>query len=460
MVDAHDYGAAGDGKADDTEALRHALQSGDGILDLRKGTYRITRPLIVDLKRTGYASIRGAGGAARILMTGAGPAIRLVGSHQGTSSPGTVKSPIWERERFPTIDGIEIVGKHPQAVGIELRKTMQATISRVLVRDCRHGIHLVERNRNFVLTDSHLYDNAEYGLFFDRCNLHQINVHGNHIGFNKRAGIKSLDGDVHNLQITGNDIEYNNDPGRKQPAENEPTGAEIWFEANNGIISEVTIASNTIQATVQPGGANIRIHGPLEDSPTGARLIAITGNIIGSQTRGIELKHAHRVAISGNTIYDSAELSLAAAHCSAIAVGANTVAWKNLDTRPPRDGFLFEECDNCALTGLVTHKLGYGNHAQGGAITLRRCTDMAVTGCQLTDPRVRGIDLIDCSRCRISDNSIVDRRSHPMMRDAIRLTGRGRDNVVQHNLIGGSTGHNLDVPSNQATLSGNVEINH
>lgn len=460
MVDAHDYGAVGDGNADDTEALAHALQSGDGILRLRKGTYRITQPLVVDLTRTGYASVGGQGGASRIVMTGAGPAIRIVGNHRGTALPRTVKPPTWERERFPTIEGIEIVGKHPQAVGIELRKTMQATLSRILVRNCRYGIHLVERNRNFVLSDSHLYDNAEYGLFFDRCNLHQTIVHGNHISYNKRAGIKSLDGDVHNLQITGNDIEYNNDPGSRQPVGEKPTGAEIWFEADKGIISEVTIASNTIQATVQPGGANIRIHGPLEASPTGARLIAITGNVIGSQQRGIELEHAHRVAITGNTIYDSAELSLAAAHCSAIAVGANTVAWRNLDADRPRDGFLFEDCDNCALTGLVTHKLGYGDQKQGGAITLLRCTDMAVTGCQLTDPRVRGIDLVDCSRCRISDNSIVDRRARPMMRNAIRLTGRGSNNLVQHNLVGGSTERHLDVPNGQALLTGNVEINH
>jgi len=460
MVDAYDYGAVGDGKANDTEALVHALHAGDGILDLRKGTYRITRPLVVDLARTGYASVRGQGGASRIVMTGAGPAIRLVGSHQGTSAPRTIKPPVWERERFPTIDGIEIVGTHPQAVGIELRKTMQATISRVLVRNCRHGIHLVERNRNFVLSDSHLYDNAEYGLFFDRCNLHQIIVHGNHISFNKRAGIKSRDGDVYNLQITGNDIEYNNDPGSKPLTGQKPAGAEIWFEANEGIISEVTIASNTIQATVQPGGANIRIHGPHKNSPTGARLIAINGNVIGSQIRGIELLHAHRVAITGNTIYDSAELSLAATHCSAIAVGANTVAWRNVDTEPPRDGFLFEDCDNCALTGLVTHKLGYGHRKRGGAITLLRCTDMAVTGCQLTDPRVRGIDMIDCSRCRVSDNSIVDRREPAMMRNAIRLTGRGEDNLVQHNLVGGAAGRDIDVPNGLAVLNDHVEIKH
>ena len=42
------------------------------------------------------------------------------------------------------------------------------------------------------------------GLLFDRCNLHQVIIHGNHISYCKRAGIRQLDGDVHNIQITGN----------------------------------------------------------------------------------------------------------------------------------------------------------------------------------------------------------------------------------------------------------------
>jgi hypothetical protein len=142
---------------------------------------------------------------------------------------------------------------------------MKCVISQVLVRRCRIAVHLVERNRDFLLTDSHLYDNHEVGLFFDRCNLHQIIVHGCHISWNKVAGIKSLGGDVHNLQIVGNDIEYNNRTAGGQPktpaADGHPGGSEIWFDATDGVISEVTISGNTIQATVQAGGANIRIVG-------------------------------------------------------------------------------------------------------------------------------------------------------------------------------------------------------
>ena len=458
MANVNDFGAVGDGAADESEALEHALAAGDGVLRLNKGTYRITRPIVIDTTKTGYAAVIGEGGTSRIIMAGPGPAIRIVGDHRGTAQPKSYQQHTWEQERFPTISGIEIVGAHAEAVGIELRKTTKATISQVLVRKCRYGIHLIERNRDFVLADSHLLDNAEYGLFFDRCNLHQIIVHGNHISWNKRAGIKSLDGDVHNLQITGNDIEYNNNPGVDRSPGGEPTGAEIWFEAAAGVISEVTIASNTIQATVQPGGANLRIHGSGEASPMGARLIAITGNVLGSQMRGIELRHVHRVAIVGNTIYGSDDLSLLAADCSAIAVGANSIAWRNLDTDQPRDGFRFEDCDNCSLTGLVTHKLGYGTAESGAAITMLRCSDMAVSNCQLTDPRIRGIELIDCVRCRISNNSIVDRRDRSTMLEAIRISGNSRDNLVQNNLVGRAQRANIRMPPESGVQQGNVEL--
>lgn len=266
MSNVFGFGAVGDGATDDTESLQHAIDSGDGVFRLNKGTYRITKPLVLDLTNTGFGAVRGEAGSSRIVMAAAGPATRVIGDHRGTASPGSIQPHTWDKERFPIINGIEIVGEHLDAVGIELRKTMKCVISQMLVRQCWVGVHLVERNRDFVLSDSHLYDNHEIGLFFDRCNLHQIIVHGCHIGWNKVAGIKSLGGDVHNLQIVSNDIEYNNATAgisSKPPAEltEHPGGSEIWFDATDGVISEVTISGNTIQATVQTGGANIRVVG-------------------------------------------------------------------------------------------------------------------------------------------------------------------------------------------------------
>ncbi|TXT38796.1 MAG: hypothetical protein FD138_253 [Planctomycetota bacterium] len=450
--------------------------------------------------------MRGENGTSQIVMAGAGPAIRVIGDHQGTASPSSVQPHTWDKERFPTITGIEIVGEHPDSVGIELRKTMKCVISQVLVRRCRIGVHLVERNRDFLLSDSHLYDNHEIGLFFDRCNLHQIIVHGCHISWNKVAGIKSLGGDVHNLQIVGNDIEYNNataggasgsvgrpattgtgglTPPRSSGTEAHPGGSEIWFDATDGVISEVTISGNTIQATVQTGGANIRIVGTEVERPQRAdwgsrtresldrslttsatpansskvdtaHLINITGNVLGSQWRAVELRNASRVTITGNTIYDSADLSVFAARSAGIVVNGNTFVWRGNDSEPPKDGLRFEDCDNVLLSGLATQRFCAGSAERGAAVTFVRCSDCGVSDCQILDPLHRGLELEDCVRCRVANNTIVDRRASPSMKHAIRVLGQSRDNLITGNILGGATEKLLDAVGDPSELRDNL----
>lgn len=457
MSNVSGFGAVGDGVTDDSEALQHTLEAGNGVLRLNKGTYRITKPLVLDLTRQGYGAVRGEGGTSRIIMAGPGPAIRVLGDHQGSALPSSVQPHTWDKERFPTISGIEIVGEHPESVGIELRKTTKCVISQVLIRRCRIGVHLVERNRDFILADSHLYDNHEIGLYFDRCNLHQAIVHGCHISWNKVAGIKTLGGDIHNFQIVGNDIEYNNitagsskNPPAAAALAAHSGGSEIWFDATDGITSEVTISGNTIQATVQSGGANIRIVGAPVDRPQQAdtpqtqkadtaHLINITGNVLGSQWRAVDLHHVSRVTITGNTIYDSADLSIFATHCTGIVVSANAFVWRGLDTEPTKDGLRFEDCDNVLLSSLSTQRLCAGSAERGAAIAFVRCSDCGISDCQILDPLHRGVELEDCIRCRVANNTIADRRAQPSMRQAIRLLGKSRHNLVTGNILSGAT---------------------
>src|SRR5262245_2677973 len=142
MANVWDFGAVGDGAADDTAALQHAIDAGDGVLKLGKGTYRITRPLVLDLPKQGFGGAIGHAGTSRLAMDGPGPALRVVGDHRGTAVPASLSRQTLEKERFPNLTGFEIVGLHPLAVGIELTKTMQMTVAAVLIRNCRYGIHL------------------------------------------------------------------------------------------------------------------------------------------------------------------------------------------------------------------------------------------------------------------------------------------------------------------------------
>src|SRR5438445_43507 len=130
-----DFGAKGDGVADDTAAIQELINAKVGSLRFPAGSYRITKPLIVDLDKVGFTSFV-ADGSARLVMAGAGPAIRLIGTHAGTADPGSVKPEVWERQRMPVVEGLAIVGDHPEAGGVEASGTMQFTLRGVHICKC------------------------------------------------------------------------------------------------------------------------------------------------------------------------------------------------------------------------------------------------------------------------------------------------------------------------------------
>ncbi|MFP6885246.1 MAG: glycosyl hydrolase family 28-related protein, partial [Roseibacillus sp.] len=99
MSNVRNFGAIGDGKADDTRAIQHAVADGDGVLEFPRGTFRITRPIEVPLERG--VCLDGCGQGV-VMMGGAGPAFRLVGSHGGTGDPGTIQPEVWD-QCLPTI---------------------------------------------------------------------------------------------------------------------------------------------------------------------------------------------------------------------------------------------------------------------------------------------------------------------------------------------------------------------
>ena len=87
VVNAKDFGAVGDGVADDTVALQaflNACQNGRGYLS--KGTYRITSPLVVDhrfscnIEGDSWDNSNNGGGATRIVNAGTGNAIEIIQS--------------------------------------------------------------------------------------------------------------------------------------------------------------------------------------------------------------------------------------------------------------------------------------------------------------------------------------------------------------------------------------------
>ncbi len=416
--------------ADDGPAIQAALDSAGGHVRLPRGVYRITAPLVIDLERAGPTSISGHG-TARIVMAGAGPAIRLVGSHRGSAAPRAVAEDVWLRERMPCIDGLEIVGDHPEASGIQADGTMQMTLSRLLVRRCLHGIHFVGSSRNVVISDSHIYDNRGVGIHLDGVNLHQINVVGCHVSFNRGGGIVCRGGEVRNLQVSGCAIETNHD------AEGPPT-ANVLVDSTGGANAEVAITGCTIQHTRSAAGsANIRIVGPgTPAADTTERRdghVAICGNVLSDTQVNVHLDHVRGATLTGNTMWSGVEANILAEHSTAVIIGPN-----NLDRNPryareeaeATDAVILRDCTDCTLSGL---QLRGGRRAEAG-IVLERCDRISLTGGTILDCDGTAILLRDVTRSQVSGCLVRDDRP-----DAASLSVRvegGGENTIVGNVLG------------------------
>ena len=368
-----------------TEELNQLIADSGGNLSPTAGIYRITRPLQFDLEQKKSAIIRASDGPVTIIMDGPGPAVRICGSHEGTASPKTFSPATWN-ERMPIIEGIEILGNHPDADGIELIRCIQPTITRVAVRWCRHGIRLVDRNRNVIVSDCHLYENSGIGLFLDDVNLHQINVSNSHISYNRAGGIVVHDGNVRNLHITGCDIEGN------MPADDSPTRtANILLDVSGSpedksrSIAEVAITGCTIQhssnysgsqyESLAPGGANIRILGkdlwPIDS-------VTITGNVISDTSVLIDIDTATEISVTGNTFFAPNPDFIHATACKRLSLNGNTFNPRQF-VRPGR--LIFSRCEDSIISNCTFHALNEG----GGAIQLDQCQRMALHNNILSD---------------------------------------------------------------------------
>lgn len=421
---------------DSTVALQKRIDANGGNLQLGAADkiLRITKPLVFDLKKHGAIAVKADGGAT-IVMDGPGPALRLIGSHEGSASPKAFKAATWN-ERMPIISGIEILGAHPEADGVELFQTVGAIVSRVSVRWCRHGIHLVTRNRNVLVSDCHLYENSGVGLFLDDVNLHQINVANSHISYNRQGGIVVRDGNVRNLQVSGCDIE-----GNMPDDETPTTTANILIDVSgsadtrNKSVAEISITGCTIQhsanysgsedKTNAPGGANIRLAGK-EIYPIDS--VTITGNVLSDTTTSIDINHATDVAISANNFFAPKPVNLRVAHGKRVVVSGNTFNPRQFE-RPGT--ILFEDSSDCVIANNTLHMFT----TDAGALILERCQGFSLSGLVLSDCG-SGIVLRDTS-----DTTIANCRASRTAEGAadISIDASNKNIQLSGNSFGGKT---------------------
>ncbi|MEP1645535.1 right-handed parallel beta-helix repeat-containing protein [Rhodopirellula bahusiensis] len=391
----------GDGIADDTVAIQQWIDTKHDV-QLPAGTYRITSPLHIDLKRTGAIAFKGEG-RVRIVMAGPGPAIQAIGTHTGTADPSTVTDEVWNKQNALIISDLEIVGEHPDADGVELSGTMQPTLHKLTIRKSRHAIHLVNRNRNVIVSDCHLYENSGVGLYLDAVNLHQINVTGCHISYNAGGGIVSQGGNVRNLHITGCDIE-----GNMGSADADPS-ANVWLLSGDGSIGEVAITGCTIQHTHQANdSANIRIdlHSEAVSGTEERRHgnITISGNILSDAQVNIHLRHLRSATVTGNTMWQGFDSNILLEDCETLTMTSNT-----LDRNPryhlgrnavAKHGIQLDDCRDCILSANVFS----GVRERPALMELTHCQRIIVQSCLFTDDAQPAILAKDCSNCVLRNN--------------------------------------------------------
>lgn len=380
----------GDGQ-DDTAAIQSAIDAGHGAIEFQRGVYRLTQTVTIDLDQVGWTSLSG-NGVAQFRMESPGPAFHFVGTHDGTASPKTVKDNVWDRQRTPMVDGIEILGRHPQACGIEASGTMQLTLTRVVVRKAKHAIHLTRRNRNVTLSECHLYENTGIGVFMDRLNLHQINIANCHISYNSGGGVVARESEIRNLQIGTCDIEGNmGDP------ESEPT-ANVWLDSTGTSVGEVAIVGCTIQHTHDAlDSANIRINGWSNERPfteerrTGN--ITIADNVLSDVGVNLDLYGVRGITITGNTLWKGYEANVIAENCTEMVFSGNLYdrnpRYHYSDGAKAKLGVQLKRCNHVTING--DH---YGGDVvdHPAVLDLNDCDSVNINGC--TFARFTGFGIV------------------------------------------------------------------
>lgn len=411
--------------AADHAMLQRLLDKG-GAVRIPAGVHRIARPLVVRLAKSGPVSIRGEG-VATIVMAGAGPAIHLIGSHAGTADPKTVKPTVWQRERMPLVDGIEIVGRHAEADGIRAEGTMQLTVTRVTARELRHAIHLTGRARNAIVSECHLYNNRGVGVLMEKLSLHQVNIANSHISYNGGGGVVARDSEIRNLQIGTSDIEAN-------MAEGGEPAANVLLDVRSGSIREASIVGCTLQHSgTAKDSANIRLIGASERVANKVGYLSIADNVLSDVAVNVHLRHARGVSIVGNTFAVAYRHDILVEGSSNVVIGPNA-----MDQNPDynrgeiHNGIVFADSSDSTLNGVHIN----GAVRNEAAIVLRRCRRINVTGATILDSDGAGILLEDSEWTRISQCMIRDDRAGAARRPMIRVKG-GANNIVRDNTLSG-----------------------
>lgn len=454
-------GLAGDGITDDAPALQKAIDASAGAIVLPTGTYLLKKTVVIDLAKVGFTSIDGRG-TATLKMVGEGPALKFIGTHtKGTADPESFQPGVWQKERAPLVRDLEIIGEkvagqESVSDAIEADGTMQLTLRGLVIRHLRHGVHLVNRNRNVLIDGCHIYENSGIGVYYDHVNLHQSNISASHISYCRQGGVVNRGGDVRNIHISGCDIEANMGTDKDAPPGTPGhQAANIFLDCTGGSVAEVAIVGCTIQHGAKcPDGANIRVWGEGTVERKGEQLkfqcghITIANNVLSDVQTNIELKQARGVSITGNTFWQGYRHNLFCEGCTQLVIGSNMMERNPLYgyTSEADNTVVFQNCTDSTINALQLH------HTLGGGpgLLLKDCQRFNITGCTLLDCHPTALQLRDVVDTRISDCLVREDLESVTGSAALVVIG-GRGNMVVDNRLAGT----VDIDKDKNHVEGN-----
>lgn len=316
-----DYGAAGDGAADDSAEIQAALDAGESAVVLfPPGEYIVSSPLTVGAGTTLLGSGRGTTGGAKITTSSTTNDMFQV------SGDGVHISDMWLNRPFPSTP--------TNGAAIKLIDGTHAHIERVRIQNFYYGVNSVDAYVWWIV-DCHIVNQYQYGIWVrNTASVDQGDdiVHGCTFE-NSVSGISAVRFESGGgLRLTNNKI-LTHDYGLDLQLADGATTVDLLIESNSienqevsavrlgrqgaGLFSNVVIVGNQI--------ANPSSSGSLVASGAGIGRLTIQGNVLagtGTNT-AVDLDGTTDSVVAGNTMTDFATGIKFDADAHRTAVGIN-----------------------------------------------------------------------------------------------------------------------------------------
>jgi hypothetical protein len=241
MPNVREFGAKGDGSTDDTPALQQALDvvAKGGILFFEPGTYRTTKPLLVEITQNVTRPFGIVAEGAQILSQSATPAPVLTITSRATA-------------RYLNIDGLSIKGSKGEVHGLALRAPGGKYLYNLGLHNCTvegvggDGYSIIGNIFEGGMYNCYGRDNANNGITLghgDGGILSAMRIWGGTFGGNGRVGAEVV-GNAYDVKFDGTYFLENN---------------KFGLLAHNGIRALVACGFENNWREGGAGGAGARI---------------------------------------------------------------------------------------------------------------------------------------------------------------------------------------------------------